>query len=281
MRAGLVVHPGSGSGAAARVADTVAARLRPVVDELHVGTGPASGLDLLVVLGGDGAVHHAVRYCAAHGVPLGLLPAGNGNDLARALDLPLDPLGALEVLLTALREGRRRRLDLGSAGDAWFATVLCAGFDAAVARRAHALRWPRGPRRYDVAVLAELARFRSHPVAVRTEHERFELDATLVAVGNTAYYGGGIPICPSARPDDGLFDVTLVGRASRADLVRLLPKLRAGAHLRHPAVRTLRAREVRIEGIGGTALPLVVDGEPLPTGPVTVRCVPGALTVVA
>ncbi|GHF51814.1 diacylglycerol kinase (ATP) [Amycolatopsis bartoniae] len=280
MRAGLVVHPDSGFGAAARIAGTVAARLREHVShlDLHVGHGPpGEDLDVLVVLGGDGAVHKAVQHCAATGVALGLVPAGNGNDLARALDLPLDPFGALEVLLTALREGRRRRFDLGVTGAGWFATVLCAGFDAAVAQRAAGLRHPRGPRRYDVAVLAELARFRSHPVSVRTEHERFDLAATLVAVGNTAYYGGGVPICPCARPDDGLFDVTVVGAAGRADLVRMLPKLRTGAHLSHPAVRTLRAREVTIDG----ALPVSADGEALPGAPVTARCVPGALTIVA
>lgn len=280
MRAALAVHPDSGFGAAVRVAGTVAERLRGHVDHLQLCTGelPERGMDLLVALGGDGAVHRAVQYCAGTDTALGLVPAGHGNDLARALGVPLDPLDAVDALLAGLRAGRRRRIDLGRAGERWFATVLCAGFDAAVARRAARLRWPRGPRRYDVAVLAELARFRSRPISLRTEHERLELDATLVAIGNTPFYGGGVPICPSARPDDGVFDVTVVGAASRRDLVRMMPKLRTGAHLDHPAVRTLRAKEVRL---GGPGLPVSADGEMLGPPPVVARCVPGALTVVA
>ncbi|TNC25448.1 diacylglycerol/lipid kinase family protein [Amycolatopsis alkalitolerans] len=280
MRAALAVHRDSGRGAALSIAGVVAERLREHVEHLELCTGalPEHGFDVLVALGGDGAVHQAVQHCAGTGVALGLVTAGNGNDFARALGIPLDPLGSLETLLTGLREGRRRHLDLGKAGSRWFATVLCAGFDAGVARRAATLRRPRGPHRYDVAVVAELARFRPRPVTVQTEHERFELDATLVAIGNTPYYGGGMPICPAARPDDGLFDVTIVGAASRLDLVRMLPKLRTGAHLAHRAVRTLRAREIRL---GGAELPVAADGEILGPSPVLARCVPGALTMVA
>ena len=90
------------------------------------------------------------------------------------------------------------------------------------------MRWPSGPRRYDVAILAELAAFRPRPVMIRTDAETLELDATLVAIGNTAWYGGGVPICPGAEPDDGFFDVTVVGKVSRRRLLRMLPSLRTG-----------------------------------------------------
>jgi len=282
VRAALVVHPDTGRGAAARIAGTVAERLRAGVDRLELlGTGsprdlPSGGLDALVVLGGDGAVHHAVQYCAATGTPLGLVPAGTGNDLARGLGLPLDPLRAADVVVAALRDRRRRSVDLGRVAGTWFASVLCTGFDAAVNARAARLRWPSGPRRYDVAVLAELAAFRARPVRLTTEHGRLDLDATLVAIGNTPFYGAGMQICPHADPADGLFDVTVVGPVGRADLLRILPGLRRGAHLRHPAVRTLRAREVRIEATGW---PLCADGEPMPGGATTAVCHRAALTV--
>ncbi|UQS25013.1 sphingosine kinase [Amycolatopsis thermalba] len=281
IRAALAVHPDTGRGAAARIAGTVAARLRAGVDRLDLlgTTAPGDlpdGLDALVVLGGDGAVHHAVQYCAATGTPLGLVPAGTGNDLARGLGVPLDPLAAADAVVTALRERRHRAVDLGHAGGTWFATVLCTGFDAAVNARATRLRWPSGPHRYDVAVLAELAAFRARPVTLTTDTGRLDLDATLVAIGNTPFYGAGMRICPHADPADGLFDITVVGRATRADLLRILPGLRHGRHLRHPAVRTLRAREVRIETTGW---PLCADGEMLPGGAVTARCHRGALTI--
>ncbi|MFI5606709.1 diacylglycerol/lipid kinase family protein [Amycolatopsis sp. NPDC051903] len=297
VNAALAVHPASGHGAAARIAEAVADRLRPAVDRLDVlvatsveesralmRSSHTEGLDVLVVLGGDGAAHQGVQFCADHDVALGLVPSGTGNDLARALGTPPDALQAADALAAALRTGTRRRLDLGRTADAWFATVLCSGFDAAVNARANNLHWPTGPRRYDVAILAELAAFTPRPITLRTDEQTLELDATLVAVGNTPYYGGGVPICPRATPDDGLFDVTIIGAAGRLQLLRLLPGLRTGAHLGHPAVRTLRTRTLAIDAPGtpdGRDWPAYADGESQGTTPVTATCVPGALTVVA
>jgi len=241
-------------------------------------TSHDAGLDVLIVLGGDGAAHQGVQFCANNDVALGLVPAGTGNDFASALGLPGEPLPAVDALVAALRSGARRRIDLGRVGDTWFATVLCAGFDASVNERANRMRWPSGPRRYDIAILAELAAFRSRPVVVDTGTGRLELDATLVAIGNTRFYGGGVPICPTADPEDGVFDVTIIGHATRRGLMRMLPGLRTGGHVTHPAVRTLRARSVTL---AGNTWPAYADGEPQGTVPVTASCVPGALTVLA
>ncbi|GAB3483219.1 diacylglycerol/lipid kinase family protein [Amycolatopsis cihanbeyliensis] len=291
VHAALAVHPDSGRGAAARIAGTVADRLRAGVDRLDLlvardieesralmRESHAEGLDVLVVLGGDGAAHQAVQFCAGTGVALGLVPSGTGNDLARALGVAQEPLAAVDAVVAAIREGRRRRIDLGRVADTWFGTVLCSGFDAGVTERANRLRWPSGPRRYDLAVLAELAAFRTAEIVVHTEHERLELAAVLVAVGNTPWYGGGIPICPAANPRDGLFDLTVVGGVRKRDLARVLPRLRSGRHAEHPAVHTLRAREVTLSGADW---PGYADGEPFGGLPLTARCVPDALTVLS
>jgi diacylglycerol kinase (ATP) len=291
IHAALAVHPDSGHGAAAKIAGTVAARLREGVDRLDLlvansvaesrdlmKRSRAEGLDVLVVLGGDGAAHQGVQFCAGTDIALGLVPSGTGNDLARALGGPTDPLTAVDALVARLRACTRRKIDLGKVADTWFATVLCCGFDAYVNERANRMRWPSGPRRYDVAILAELAAFRPRPVMIRTDAETLELDATLVAIGNTAWYGGGVPICPGAQPDDGFFDVTVVGKVSRRRLLRMLPSLRTGRHLEHADVRTLRAREIRLDG---NDWPAHADGEPLGTLPISVRCVPGAITLVS
>lgn len=289
QRVGLVVHPGSGTGAAARIAGTVAARLRPAVgrlDLLAVSTAEQlkillhrsreAGLDALVVLGGDGAVHHAVQFCAETGIALGVVPCGSGNDFARAFGVPNDPMGAIDAIVAALRSGQRRLIDLGWTGESWFSTVLCSGFDAAVNERANRMTWPPGPRRYDLAIVAQLVAFRTRPLTVVTETGRHELAATLVAIGNTCWYGGGVPICPSACPDDGLFDITIVGRATRRELLRLLPNLRTGRHVSHPAVQTLRAQQVTLSG---NDWPAYADGEGLGSVPVSATCVGGALTI--
>ncbi|MFC6088937.1 diacylglycerol/lipid kinase family protein [Saccharothrix lopnurensis] len=290
-RATLLVCPASGKGRAARVAGSVAAALREVVDHLDLrvadsadGTARlareavADGVDVLVVLGGDGAAHLGVQACAGTSTALAVVPAGTGNDLATAL-------GAVSAddVVAALRAGARRPLDLGRvAGGPWFATVLCAGFDSAVNERANAMRWPSGPRRYDLAILAELAALRARPLVVETEDRVVELDALLVAVGNTTSYGGGIPVCPDASPADGLLDLTVVTASPRRTLLRMLPTLRTGRHVDHPAVRTFRARSVRLSGPPWVAY---ADGErlrevPLGEAPLEVECVPGALTAV-
>jgi diacylglycerol kinase (ATP) len=144
------------------------------------------------------------------------------------------------------------------------------------------MRWPAGPRRYDLAILAELAKLRPGPLEVVEDGARAEHHATQIAVGNIPHYGGGIPICPTADPTDGLFDITLVGRASRFDLIKMLPGLRTGNHVHNPIVSCSRAREVRLGGADGGANGWVAyaDGERIGPLPVEVTCVPDALLVV-
>lgn len=290
-RTALLVCPASGRGRAARIAGTVAQRLRSAVGplDLHVADSAAGtaalasravreGVEVLAVLGGDGAAHLAVQACAQSPTALAVIPAGTGNDLACELGMPLDALDAADAVALALRSGGYRTLDLGRIDEGgWFSTVLCAGFDSAVTERANTMRWPAGPRRYDLAVLAELAGLRAVPLVVETEHGTEEMEATLVAVGNTPSYGGGIPICPSADPADGLFDLTVVSTVSRRTLVRMLPHLRTGRHVDESFVHTLRARSVRLAGPRWVGY---ADGERLQELPLSVTCVPGALRVV-
>ncbi|MGB8258413.1 MAG: sphingosine kinase, partial [Pseudonocardiaceae bacterium] len=180
----------------------------------------------------------------------------------------------------ALRAGQRRRIDLGRVeGAAGFTTVLCTGFDAAVSKRANAMRWPAGPRRYDLAVFAELAALTPRPVRVQAGGGEVELEAILVAVANGSSYGGGLQICPDATPADGLLDVIVIAAVSRRRLLRVFPALRTGAHVHEPEVTILRGESVRIDGDPGW--PVYADGEPQGTLPVTVHCEPGALTIVA
>ncbi|MGH3879070.1 MAG: diacylglycerol/lipid kinase family protein [Actinophytocola sp.] len=292
MRAAMVVHPASGLGRAGRIADTVADRLRGAVDDLVTVAASTveesrrlmeqahgAKLDVLVVVGGDGSAHQGVQFCADTGVALGVVPAGTGNDLARTLGAPKDPLAATDALVAALKAGERTRMDLGRvSGGPWFAGVLCAGFDSAVNERANRMRWPSGPRRYDLAILAELARLRPGPLTVVEDGTRAEHEATQIAIGNIPHYGGGIPICPDADPTDGQFDITLVGRASRLDMVKMLPGLRTGNHVHNPIVSCSRARQVRLGEANGWVA--YADGERIGPLPVEVSCVPDALTVV-
>ncbi|SRR6266508_1700357 len=239
------------------------------------------GATALVVAGGDGTVHLGLQAVAGTEVPFGIVPAGTGNDIAANLGRPVTPLAAAEAVAGALRDDRTRRVDLGRVELAdgqvrWFAGVLGAGFDAIVNERANGMRFPRGPRRYDMAIMAELLRLRPRPYLLGLDGAASQADAVLVAIANTACYGGGFRICPDADPTDGLLDVVVGGRFTRTGLVRILPRVRRGTHLGHHLVAAHRAKQVTLAAVGITAY---ADGERVGPLPLTATCVPGALTL--
>ncbi|GIH13943.1 diacylglycerol kinase [Rugosimonospora africana] len=246
-------------------------------------TAVASGAGALVAAGGDGTIHLGLQAVAGTGVPFGAIPAGTGNDFVVELGLPGEPLPAAAAIARALREESIRKVDLARMTDAegnvrWFGAVLAAGFDAIVNERANRMRFPKGPRRYDVAIVAELLRLRPRPYTLVLDGVEHHLDAVLVAVGNTACYGGGMRIVPAADPTDGLLDVVVGGRLSRVAFARIKPHVYRGTHVGHPLVTTYRAAtvELRAEGIVS-----YVDGERSFPLPVTVTSAPGALTLLA
>jgi diacylglycerol kinase (ATP) len=238
----------------------------------------ADGVAAIVAVGGDGTVHRALQAVAGTEVPLGVVPVGTGNDFAACTGVPLDPLQAAASIGLGLRAEVSTAIDLArvaaGGGDRWFGVVLAAGFDAVVNERANRLPWPRGARRYDLAIAYELLRLRPRRYTLRLDGVVVHTDAVLVAVGNCASYGGGMRICPDADPTDGLLDVVVAATMSRGTLARLRPRLHGGTHVRDPLVSSYRARVVEVEArdIVGYA-----DGERIAALPLTVVCVPGAL----
>ncbi|SCF24201.1 diacylglycerol kinase [Micromonospora purpureochromogenes] len=251
----------------------------PAEAEAACHAAVAGGAGALIAVGGDGTVHRALQAVAGTAVPFGPVPAGTGNDFAADSGFPADPLGAVEVIVAALREGRTRPVDLArmtgtDGGDRWYGAVLAAGFDAIVNERANRMRWPRGPRRYNLAILIELARLRPRRYTLRLDGDVHELDAVLVAVGNGASYGGGMRICPDADPTDGLLDVVVGGRFDRRTLMRVKPRIYQGTHVTHPLVRSYRARTVELAAEGITTY---ADGERSLDLPVRITAVPAAV----
>jgi diacylglycerol kinase (ATP) len=287
----VLVSPIAGRGRARKLEEAVLGELRaggleprllPAITgaeaEAAAAGAVAHGVAALVVVGGDGAVHAALQAVAGTTTPLGVIPAGTGNDLVRALGLPVDPLAAARAVARDVRSGAVRTIDAGRTGERWWATVLCCGFDSAVSARANRLRWPRGRRRYDIAVLAELARLRPREMTLVLDGESRTVPVTLVAVGNTPWYGGGMKVCPGADPADGVFDVTVVGPISRRELMATRPLLTAGTHIEHAAVTVHRAARVELSCAGVTSY---ADGEPVAPLPAVAECVPGALHILA
>lgn len=287
MDVALVVNPTSGKGRGAAVRSAVEERLRG--GGMHVRTivgrdadhardlthaAVAEGIDAIVALGGDGMVHLVLQAVAGTDTPLGIVPAGTGNDLAASLGLPTDPIAATDTILA----GSRRRIDAVRVGERWFGCVLGAGFDSVVNERANTLRWPKGTARYNLAIALELPRFAALPFVVTIDGEEWRTDAMLVAVGNAQSYGAGIRITPDAVLDDGLLDVCVLTPVSKLTFIRTLPKARTGKHIEHPAVVVKRGRVVTIDSPGVVAY---ADGERLGPLPVTCECVPGAVEVFA
>jgi len=239
----------------------------------------AEGLSALVAVGGDGTVHRAVQAVAGTQVGFGVVPAGTGNDFAAGTGVPADPMTAASAIAEAVRAGRSTPVDLAKVttpqGDVrWFGAVLAAGFDAIVNERANRMRWPRGPRRYDLAIVLELARLRPRRYSLVLDGVDHSFTGVLVAVGNCRSYGGGMLICPEADPTDGLLDVVVAAPLGRGALVRLKPRLRRGTHVSDPRVAAYRAREVRI---GAPDIIAYADGERVAALPLVVSCEAGAV----
>ncbi|MDT0379198.1 diacylglycerol kinase [Streptomyces sp. DSM 42041] len=289
----LLVNPTAGRGRGAQAAQPAADALRGAGFSVRTVVGVdapdalrrareavAEGTGALIAVGGDGMANLALQAVAGTGTPLGVVAVGTGNDFARATGLPVrDPGAAGRLFADALKAGRTRPVDLGRVTRAdgterLFGCVLASGFDSRVNDRANRMRWPTGPRRYDLAMLAELAALR--PVRYRLtldDGTPQEVAATLVAVGNGPSYGGGMRICSGAALDDGLLDVTVVGECSRTTLLRVFPRVYKGTHLSHPSVTVHRVRTLTLEAEGVTGY---ADGEPAGPLPLTVRSVPGA-----
>lgn len=235
----------------------------------------------VVACGGDGTVH-AVLQSLVHGpVPLGIVAGGSGDDIAAALGMATgDPTATAAWLVAALAGGGTRPIDVAVARTAdgtsrYYLSVLCTGFDASVNERAN--RMARlGGQRYNVAIVRELASFKPLKYRVRLDDSELAGDGMLVSIGNGSQYGGGMKICPAARLDDGLLDVTWLGAVSRPTLLRVFPTVYRGTHVHHPAVRTMRARSLHVEAPGQVAY---ADGERIGPLPVDVDVLPAALTV--
>lgn len=291
-RVTVLTNPMAGHGNAPHAAEQAIARLQELgIDVVAiVGKDAANarelaqqavdeGTDAFVVVGGDGVIRLALQVLARSGIPLGIVPAGTGNDHAREYGLPTsDPVAAVDVIAA----GRTESIDLGlirgaDGSETWFGTIAATGFDSLVSDRVNRMRWPHGRMRYNLAIVAEISRLRPLPFRLVFDGEReFVADLTLAAFGNTRSYGGGMLICPNANHSDGLLDITMVRAGSRSRLIRLFPTVFKGTHIDLDEVITDRARIVRVESPGINAY---ADGDYVCPLPVEISAVPAALKI--
>ncbi len=290
-----VTNPLSGHGAAVQAAQHAIARLQhrgveviEIVGEnaddarYLVAAALEKGTDAVVVIGGDGVISNALQVVAGTDVPLGIIPAGTGNDHAREFGIPTkDPEAAADIVVDGWTEtidlGRIRRGNGREKWDKWFGTVAATGFDSLVTDRANRMTWPHGRLRYYIAMFAELSRLRLLPFRLVLDGtQEIETDLTLAAFGNTRSYGGGMLICPNADPTDGLLDITMVNEASRTKLVRFFPTAIKGTHVELDEVTTARAKTIEVECPG---INVYADGDYACPLPAEISAVSAALQI--
>ncbi|MDR2931449.1 MAG: diacylglycerol kinase family lipid kinase [Propionibacteriaceae bacterium] len=236
--------------------------------------------DCLVVMGGDGIMHLGLNAAAKTGVPLGMIPAGTGNDLCRSLGIPLDPIKAAHIITA----GHIIDIDLTSVvgqlayGETqrYVGSVVATGYDARVGIRGASMAKGWGSLAYAAAALVELRTFEPVYYRLRIDGKDRDLPAMFVAVANGGFYGGGMHVAPTASVTDGKLDLTIVHPVSKATLLRLLPSMFSGAFVSDPAIERCTATEVIVDGDGLVGL---ADGEALGQPPFGIVCEPGALSV--
>ena len=214
-------------------------------------------------------------------VELAVIPRGTGVDFVRTFAIPAKLDAAVEVAL----HGRVREIDGGRVGyrawsgepaESWFFNAAGVGMSGAVAKRTNESSKALGGKvSYLWSTLAVFARWRNTEVRVTVDGETRTGRMHEVVVANGRYLGGGMMICPEASPDDGLFDVLLIGDITKLDLVQTLPKIYRGTHLPHPKAELLRGVAVAVDS--DEPLPVQLDGEQPGTTPVRFEIVPGAL----
>jgi len=242
----------------------------------------AGGATLLVVVGGDGSVNEVVNGIAgAQGVDLAVIPRGTGWDFVRTYGIPRDLDQAVDVAL-----GRNvREIDAGSVtyrawdgreASARFANVASAGISGAIAQRANESSKALGGKvSYYWATLAVFVGWQTGEMRVTVDGDTRTGRMIDAMVCNGRYVGGGMMMCPDAEPDDGVFDVLLIGDVTKRDLLFVLPKTYRGKHLPHPRLELLRGSVVTVDA--DEPLPLELDGEQPGTTPARFEVLPRAL----
>lgn len=283
----LLVNPHSAHGRALKMLPAVEAELderrvefrvlrtRSLEHGVEEALRAGEAGEVPVVIAGDGLLGAIGGAMAGSETPLGIVPAGRGNDLARVLGIPADPVEAIEIVLA----GESRRIDVGEVNGKRFLGIVSVGFDSEANRRANATRVLRGDLVYAYALLRTLATWKPARFTIVAQGERTRVSGFSVSVANNRAYGGGMFIAPDAELDDGEFDIVSIGEMSKLRCVLSMSKLFKGTHTELDEVNVFRAS--RVELTASRPFGVYADGEHLTDLPASLRVLPRALSVLA
>ncbi|MFZ2114564.1 MAG: diacylglycerol kinase family protein [Solirubrobacteraceae bacterium] len=291
----LIVNPAAGGGKAGRVLADVLVALeghglrvrseltRDLAHARELARGAALAGETVVCLSGDGMVGAVADVLREFpGALLGVLPGGRGNDLARVLGIPADPVEACAIVAA----GFSRKLDLGEVdthkgtGGKAFVGIASVGFDSEANRIANEAPAWLGGLVYAYGALRALLFWRPARFQIELDPpgESHSFVGYSVGAANSKTYGGGMRAAPDALLDDGLLDVPVLESVSKLGfLTKILPKVFSGRHVREPSVKVFRAREIAVSA--DRPFTMYADGDPIGELPLRVRAIGGAVRV--
>jgi YegS/Rv2252/BmrU family lipid kinase len=280
----LLVNPSSGGGRALKLLPRLEAALDErrvpfrVVRTKSLEHGVAKALraveagELPVVVSGDGMIGAIGGAMAGGDTPLGIVPVGRGNDLARVLGIPTEPEAAIEIVLA----GETRTIDVGEANGRRFLGIASVGFDSDANRIANESRLG-GNLVYAYAALRALVAWKPARFTIAIGEQRTRVEGYSVVVANNSCYGGGMHVAPDADLDDGQFDVVTIEKVAKFRFLSNLPKVFKGTHVRNDEVNVIRASRLGLSASRPFAV--YADGEHLTDLPADLRVIPHALSV--
>jgi YegS/Rv2252/BmrU family lipid kinase len=280
----LLVNPTSGGGRALKILPRVEAaldagrvpfrvvRTRSLEHGVDKALAAVEAGELPVVISGDGLVGAIGGAIAGGETPLGVVPVGRGNDLARVLGIPTDPEEAIAVVLA----GHTRTIDIGEANGRPFLGIASVGFDSDANRIANESRLG-GNLVYAWAALRALAGWKPARFTIAIGEQRTRVEGFSVIVANNKAYGGGMFVAPDAELDDGAFDVVTISRVGKLRFLGNLPKVFKGTHVRNDEVSVVRAARLSVSASRPFAV--YADGEHLTDLPADLCVIPSALRV--
>ncbi|WP_308314928.1 diacylglycerol/lipid kinase family protein [Bacillus sp. V33-4] len=238
-------------------------------------------VSVMVAVGGDGTIHEVVNGLVGTNIPLGIIPAGSGNDFSRGLGIPLKHDRALERILS----GKPQIIDIGKVNSTLFCTVAGIGFDGEVARLANESKYKKffnvirmGRISYIISALNVLLRYKPMDMSLIIDNKLHNIPkAWLIAVANLPFYAGGLVICPEAESNDGFFDVCIVQEMSKWELLCIFPLVFKGKHTSSPSIKIIKGKQLEI--YSSSALLVHGDGEVIGQTPARITIKPCALYV--
>jgi YegS/Rv2252/BmrU family lipid kinase len=281
----LLVNPSSAGGRSLKLLPRVEAALdaRRAVFRVEKTRSLEHGIELAlraielgevpVVISGDGLLGAVGGAMAGSETPLGLIPGGRGNDMARALGIPTEPEAAVEVVLG----GESKRIDVGEANGKRFLGIASVGFDSECNRLANDTHFLRGNLVYAYSMPRTLIGWKPARFTIADGGERKRITGYFVAVANNSVYGGGMYIAPDAKLDDGLFDVVSIGEVGKLRFLRGLAEVFKGTHVERDEVDVFRASRLDIDA--SRPFPVFADGDHLTDLPVSLRVLPRCLSI--